>query len=220
MESIRHQTYQPCETIVALSESSVVDACQLHKKLKPLLTPLCNLIILATEEKQLAGENRNRGSDVANGQYVVFMDSDDEYHPQKLELSLDLLEHYRADVVVHGFVRKIDRIPGFLSAHFDHKESMTAKQLVFSSELIRRTFGDSPKRDKEKELGTDGDTNVDAGFPIHQGAITVKKNILQHVRFTSKPTGEDGTFLRDILFLQPTPALVIATPTPLMIYSK
>ena len=52
------------------------------------------------QENQGAGAARNAGLCAAQGRYVIFLDSDDVYHPQMLERMVARAEKYRADVVI------------------------------------------------------------------------------------------------------------------------
>lgn len=52
------------------------------------------------QENQGAGAARNAGLCAAQGRYVIFLDSDDVYHPQMLERVVARAEKYRADVVI------------------------------------------------------------------------------------------------------------------------
>ncbi len=48
--------------------------------------------VVWNEENLGAAGSRNRGLDLCNGQYVAFLDSDDLWHPQKLEKQLAYLQ--------------------------------------------------------------------------------------------------------------------------------
>ena len=45
-----------------------------------------------------AAATRNRGIDLAQGQYLAFLDSDDRWHPEKLQTQLQLLEKTGGDL--------------------------------------------------------------------------------------------------------------------------
>ena len=52
------------------------------------------------QENQGAGPARNAGLATARGKYIIFMDADDIYHPQMLELMVARADKYHADVVI------------------------------------------------------------------------------------------------------------------------
>ena len=51
------------------------------------------------------GKARNSGLEVATGEYVAFVDSDDYVHPEMYEILLNKITAYKVDAVVCGFSR-------------------------------------------------------------------------------------------------------------------
>lgn len=47
---------------------------------------------------------RNLGLDVANGQYIMFVDSDDKIHPKMIEVMYNQAIKYNADIIVGDFI--------------------------------------------------------------------------------------------------------------------
>ncbi len=67
-------------------------------------------IIYIKNEKNLGGAGaRNVGIRRAVGEYIAFQDSDDEWHPEKLKIQMEVFEKVEPDVAVvyTAFVRKV-----------------------------------------------------------------------------------------------------------------
>ncbi|MCB2141177.1 glycosyltransferase family 2 protein [bacterium] len=76
------QTYKNIEVIVIDDGSS--DKTEINIK------NLSNEVFYFKQENSGAASARNRGVELANGYFVAFLDSDDIWHPQKIELQLEM----------------------------------------------------------------------------------------------------------------------------------
>ncbi len=82
------QTLPPAEVVV-VNDGSTDDTAQVLEELAPTLP--ANFVY---ENKLNGGEasGRNRGVELATGEFVAFIDQDDVWHPEKLERQMKLFE--------------------------------------------------------------------------------------------------------------------------------
>ncbi len=89
IESINLQTVKPLEIII-------VDDCSSDTRQKNLLRVIqknnSNINVVFLNKNQGPSTARNIGWKIAKGKYVTFLDSDDIWHPQKLEIQYKYME--------------------------------------------------------------------------------------------------------------------------------
>ena len=83
IESGFNQTYTNCEVVVVDDGSTDGTAAFLREKYG-------DRIVLVTQENQGPGVARNSGIAAASGEFVHFLDADDQLHRQKIEIGLDV----------------------------------------------------------------------------------------------------------------------------------
>ena len=132
IESVMNQS-------VPVDEIVVVDDCSKDSK---EVESICNLYdcvkyIKNTKNLGLAG-TRNIGISSINSEIVAFLDSDDQYHVNKIEYQLKFLRH---QVVVSTEVKKIDHnsktyINENLNLNYRYKIFKSPFQNLFSNRLV------------------------------------------------------------------------------------
>lgn len=65
-------------------------------------------ITIVNQSNQGPGASRNRALDIINGEYVMFLDSDDWYHPDALKISLEEITRYDADLTFFTMINYND----------------------------------------------------------------------------------------------------------------
>lgn len=93
INSIVKQTMLPDEVII-------IDDCSIDKetdgvlhKIKEKYSGYFRVVLLKTEKNMGPGSARNRGWEAAKSRYVAFLDADDAWHPQKIEIQYKIMEN-------------------------------------------------------------------------------------------------------------------------------
>lgn len=102
LDSIINQTHKNIEIIVVDDGSS--DGT-------PELVTQYPHVKLITQKNQGASVARNRGVAEATGEYIAFLDSDDLWHPQKIELQLQIAKEFPNFGIIGTDINKIKKIP-------------------------------------------------------------------------------------------------------------
>lgn len=114
-------------------------------------------IKILTQNNLYAGVARNEGLKIAKGKYVIFLDSDDFFHPRMLEELYNKAELLNAQIVVFGYsvyndkTKRITQVP----YRVKHTKLVSSKELgkdIFSvcgaipwNKLLLREYVDSQK---------------------------------------------------------------------------
>lgn len=112
VDSLLAQTY-PLLELVLVNDGSTDDCAQ-----------ICDDYALADVRvkvlhKENGGEStaRNAGLQAARGEFIMFMDSDDEYLPQAVESLLHAFHHKDIDLAIGGYLERRGEVEHFATGH-------------------------------------------------------------------------------------------------------
>lgn len=126
VESIARQTFLPKEVILIDDFSSEKEETQEWlQKIKKHFSDYFHVIILFQKSNLGPGEARNTGWNIATGKYIAFLDSDDVWHPQKIEIQYKFMEkHPNIGFSCHHLsIIKVENIPSFFKSSLDIKNN-------------------------------------------------------------------------------------------------
>lgn len=165
IQSVLKQTYQNMEIIVVNdgstdgSEDIVQDMVLKHK----------NIVSISTENKGV-GSARNRGIIEAKGKYIAFLDADDVYADNFIEVLVRGIEQYRCDTAYCKWTR--NNFEGNIVYHEEEQYIFLKKQ------MLKRKY------------------KVSFCNYLYRHSILIQKNILFP---TDLKYGEDGAFVMEYL---------------------
>jgi glycosyltransferase involved in cell wall biosynthesis len=125
LESIFAQTFSDCEIIVVDDGSTDASAS--------VLAGYGDRILVVRLRNGGASVARNAGVRASSGEYLAFLDDDDEWMAQKLERSVPILDHDPDCALVYTLALKVDlqgRSIGSLAGQTDGLESPTMAQML------------------------------------------------------------------------------------------
>ena len=95
-----------------------------------------NLRIIKNDINRRAGGSRNHGVLEAKGEYIVFIDSDDYFHPGSLKEVILYLKNIPLDILVCDFAREEAGNPNITLIHnFPNKSIMDGRDFMLSNSL-------------------------------------------------------------------------------------
>ncbi|MFM7962422.1 MAG: glycosyltransferase family 2 protein [Actinomycetota bacterium] len=134
IDSILYQTILPDQIILIddCSSDSTVHLIDSH----PQLEDFSNKLILATPTNSGPGIARNLGWDHASSEFVAFLDADDVWHPQKLELQREaMILHPWASFSGHRY-----RVTMDISSDFPRFQQPSYRELHMRHFLFSNRF--------------------------------------------------------------------------------
>lgn len=158
------QTVLPDEIVISLSESdkvphAIIDALQKEAWRFPV-------ILLLSQEKLFAGQNRNIACEHAKGDIFICQDADDFPHPQRVEIIKYFFQKYKIKHLMHLY-----------SIIKPHESGSTE----IYTDLSKITYSFPRIFEMVYGQGTNGN-------------VAMLKSVFDKLRWSSKPRGQDTEF--------------------------
>ncbi len=101
INSVINQSYSAWELII-VDDCSTDNSCEI---IQSFIDSDSRIKLIKQDQNAGAAAARNTGIEHAKGQFIAFLDSDDYWHPEKLEKQLKYFEQYDVDVVFSEYYR-------------------------------------------------------------------------------------------------------------------
>ena len=137
LNSVRNQTFTDYE-VICMNDGSTDKSLQILKK----IAKQDNRFKIYNQSNSGGSIARNNAIKKASGKYVAFLDNDDIYHPNYLEILFHNIENYKADVSCCSYIR----FEG--DEYYKFNQDNDIKKHIFVSE---NPFIDKFKRKKKIE---------------------------------------------------------------------
>ena len=145
VRSILNQTYKNFEIIIIYDDPDLDDF-----KIIEELKKLDDRIFVIKNNKNLgAGESRNLGIKFSKGSYIAFIDSDDEWHINKLEKQISFMNknNFLISHTSYNIINFEDKIIGRRTAKtLSHEELIKSCDIGLSSVMIKKDLFDDKTR--------------------------------------------------------------------------
>lgn len=126
--SVLDQTYRPIELIIVDDHSPKPVA----ETLQPIDDENVHVFLIRHEENRGGNAARNTGIDAATGEFIAFLDDDDEWLPEKLERQVAAINGEDAEFAYTG-VRNVGPNGETISITSSSNKGRVTKQLLFGN---------------------------------------------------------------------------------------
>ena len=137
IKSVVNQTYKKFELIIVYDDEALED----YYKIKKFIRNNKKIKLIKNIKNIGAGKSRNIGIKNSNGNIITFIDSDDTWHPQKLQKQLNFLDENNYSFIFCGY-KKIFKKKSIKvttkSKFLDYKDLLKSCEIGLSTVMIRK----------------------------------------------------------------------------------
>jgi teichuronic acid biosynthesis glycosyltransferase TuaG len=142
INSVLNQTYKNYELLIVYDDPNPSD----FNHLKKIIKENKKIKIIKNSQNLGAGYSRNVGIKNSNGEIISFIDSDDEWHPQKIEKQLNFLNENNYDFIFCSYKKiineKIIKVES-KNVFLNYKNLLFSCDIGLSTVMIKRNIVDT-----------------------------------------------------------------------------
>ncbi len=136
--SIMNELFEKIKNLNNFYEVIIIDDCSTDNTYETLCMfkekeSLDNVVLFKNESNKGPSYSRNIGLEKSTGDYIAFLDSDDDWHPQKIEIQIAMMQKTRS------------KICGTVHKNITQTELDNNKQIQYSMQDIPYTIISWPK---------------------------------------------------------------------------
>lgn len=203
LQSVLRQTFGSFE-IICVNDASTDTTMEILKKYRKKDD---RIIILSNQERSGAAVSRNKGLQYAKGKYVTFLDGDDLFDEEMLQLAFNAMEKDNVDVVIYEYkhffgdriyeknlVSRGNRfIDSYCKTPFSMRQCSPIEFMNFSSSPCNKLYRKSFIYDNKLEFQTLSSANdvyfVDMALLLSEKIIMLKdRRVMVYARDHFEPT--------------------------------
>lgn len=132
LNSVINQTYREIEIII-INDGSTDKSLEIIRKFKKE----DERIIILDKNNTGVSDSRNKGIDIAKGEYITFIDSDDYIEKDMIDILVRSIRENRSDISICGFYHVNDK--KYISKTKNSKKNILDKD-EFIEEILRERF--------------------------------------------------------------------------------
>lgn len=106
IESVQRQTY-PVDEIIVVDDGSTDETVEMVRKISG--------VKMVVQENQGVSVARNHGVSKSHGDYIAFLDADDLWHPQKIEIQMEAARQVKEFGIIGGLHTEFSGVSELLS---------------------------------------------------------------------------------------------------------
>ncbi len=139
LKSIFNQSYKNFEVILIFDDNDLNE----YEYIKKLKKKFRKIIVYKNKKNLGAGESRNKGIKLSRGNYIAFLDSDDEWHKDKLKKQMKYMMK-NSFPISHTSYKIVNESQKFLAKRtaktLDHAMLLKSCDIGLSSVIMKRNL--------------------------------------------------------------------------------
>ena len=140
IDSVRSQTHLPAQTILIDDASDDGSISLLHQLQSDF--PELNIVVVSLTVNSGPGIARNSGWELATQPWLAFLDADDAWHPNKLEIQWQWAKSHPKTVLIGGLtkvIRSYDALQELESSKVINASKITFIKMIIACRFFTRT---------------------------------------------------------------------------------